>query len=210
MAENKKAFLLYADLIHTVRKMPKDKAGDLFITILSYVNDENPVVDDILIDLVFEPIKQQLKRDLQNWSKIKDKKSEGGKRGMESRWGKKDITIDNIVIKDITPITVNVNDNVNVNESVINDHPLKNSNLFRKPTIPTFETVYESFKRNGGNKDQATKFYDKHNSTGWYLNGSPIVNFNNLIASFISNWNKNEAGKFKTTTDVTNAIIKLK
>ena len=56
MAENKKSFVLYADLIHTVKKMPKEKAGELFLTILSYVNDEQPVVDDMLVDLVFEPI----------------------------------------------------------------------------------------------------------------------------------------------------------
>lgn len=60
MAENKKSFVLYADLIHTVKKMPKEKAGELFLTILSYVNDEQPVVDDMLVDLVFEPIKRQL------------------------------------------------------------------------------------------------------------------------------------------------------
>jgi hypothetical protein len=61
MAENKKGFVLYADLIHTVRKMSKAKAGVLFLTILQYVNDENPVVEDEVIDLVFEPIKRSEK-----------------------------------------------------------------------------------------------------------------------------------------------------
>ena len=46
MAEDKKSFLLYADLIHTVKKLPKEKIGDLFLTILEYVNDTNPIVDD--------------------------------------------------------------------------------------------------------------------------------------------------------------------
>lgn len=81
MAEDKKSFLLYADIIHTVRKMPKDKAGELFLTILSYVNDENPVVDDVIIDLVFEPIKQQLKRDLKKWEDFRKKQSERGSKG---------------------------------------------------------------------------------------------------------------------------------
>jgi hypothetical protein len=56
MAEIKKSFVLYADLIHTVKKYTKDKQGDLFMTILAYVNIGNPVVDDFL-DLVFQAYK---------------------------------------------------------------------------------------------------------------------------------------------------------
>jgi beta-galactosidase beta subunit len=79
--KDKKSFILYADLIHTVVKMPKDKAGELFVTILKYVNDENPVVDDMLVDLTFEPIKQQLKRDLKYWEQVKVNRSNAGKAG---------------------------------------------------------------------------------------------------------------------------------
>ena len=86
MAEEKKGFLLYADLIHVVRKMPKDKAGELFLTILEYVNDENPVVTDMLVDIVFEPIKQQFKRDLAKWENKRNTKSEGGVLGNLKRW----------------------------------------------------------------------------------------------------------------------------
>ena len=81
MAENKKGFVLYADLIHTINKMPSDKAGDLFKHILSYVNDEDPTTDDMLIELVFEPIKQQLKRDLKKYESICNRNSENGKKG---------------------------------------------------------------------------------------------------------------------------------
>ena len=42
MAENKKSFILYCDLIHTIEKMPNEKAGELFKHILMYVNDKNP------------------------------------------------------------------------------------------------------------------------------------------------------------------------
>jgi hypothetical protein len=81
MAEEKQSFLLYADIIHTVRKMPKEKVGELFLTILAYVNDEDPVVDDIMVDLVFEPIKWQLKRDLKKWEAFREKQSNNGKLG---------------------------------------------------------------------------------------------------------------------------------
>ena len=84
MAENKKAFMLYADLIHTVKKMKPAKAGELFVHILEYVNDENPVTDDILIQIAFEPIKQQLKRDLKKYETTCEK----NRKIAEERWAK--------------------------------------------------------------------------------------------------------------------------
>ena len=81
MAENKKSFILYADLIHTVKKMNENDVSDLFIHILEYVNDENPKAKSTLVDLVFEPIKQQLKRDLLKWDQTKIVRAKTGKIG---------------------------------------------------------------------------------------------------------------------------------
>ena len=81
MAKDKKSFLLYCDLIHTVKQLPDDKAGELFKHILSYVNDENPITDDLVTNISFEPIKQQLKRDLKKYESICDRNSSNGKLG---------------------------------------------------------------------------------------------------------------------------------
>jgi hypothetical protein len=81
MAEGKKSFLLYADLIHTIKQLPDDKAGLLFKHILSYVNDENPVSDDLIVNIGFEPIKQSLKRDLEKYGRIKERNSLNGSKG---------------------------------------------------------------------------------------------------------------------------------
>lgn len=70
-------------------------------------------------------------------------------------------------------------------------HTLLNSNLFRAPVIPTYEIVKAAFLKNGGNEIMALKFFEKHESTGWYLNNSPIVNFNTLIPGCISAWGNN-------------------
>ena len=78
MAKDKKSFLLYTDLKHTVKQLPDDVAGRLFKHLLSYVNDENPVTDELLVNISFEPIKQGLKRDLKKWEETKDQKSEAG------------------------------------------------------------------------------------------------------------------------------------
>jgi hypothetical protein len=114
MAEDKKSFVLYADLIHTVSKMPSDKAGELFKHILSYVNDEDPVTEDLIIQLTFEPIKQQLKRDLVKYEKKKTQWSEAGKRSAEARKAKKNERTLTDVEKRSTDLTVSVNDSVNV------------------------------------------------------------------------------------------------
>jgi len=81
VAENKKGFVLYADLIYTIEKMPIEKAGELFLHILNYVNDKNPVSEDLIINLTFEPIKQQLKRDLKKWEKTTTERSKSGHLG---------------------------------------------------------------------------------------------------------------------------------
>jgi hypothetical protein len=86
MAENKKSFVLYCDLIHTIEKMPNDKAGLLFKHLLRYVNDQNPIIDDLLIEIAFEPIKRQLKRDLESWEESLIKKGDGGALGNLKRW----------------------------------------------------------------------------------------------------------------------------
>jgi hypothetical protein len=81
MAEGKKGFVLYTDLIHTVQKMPMDKRGELLTIILEYVNDLNPKTDDLIVDLVFEPIKRQMKRDLLKYEDRADRSRENGKLG---------------------------------------------------------------------------------------------------------------------------------
>jgi hypothetical protein len=67
MAENKKSVLLYCDIIHTVEELSDEEAGKLFKHYLRYVNDLNPEPPDKLTKVVFEPIRQHLKRDLKNW-----------------------------------------------------------------------------------------------------------------------------------------------
>ena len=117
MAENKKSFLLYCDLIHTVQKLNDDQAGKLFKHVLEYVNDLNPQTDDILLQVCFEPIKQNLKRDLKTYEKMCKKRSDAGKKGMAKRWGKDNK--DNKCYKPITKITDNDNDNDNDNDKDI-------------------------------------------------------------------------------------------
>lgn len=81
MAENKKSFLLYTDVHFTVKKLTDEQAGILFKHILSYVNDENPTMDNLLLEIAFEPIKQSLKRDLKRYETICKRNHDNGLKG---------------------------------------------------------------------------------------------------------------------------------
>jgi len=85
MATDKKSFVLYTELIHTVNLLSDEKAGKLIKHLLAYVNDLDPVASDDVVALVFEPIKQQLKRDLNRYEKIKIARVEAGRNGGKSK-----------------------------------------------------------------------------------------------------------------------------
>lgn len=115
MAKDKKGFILYADQKAIFDQLPNEKAGELIKFIFSYVNDENPQTDDLIIKLGFTPIQQQLKRDLVKYEETKEKRSEAGKAGANKRW--QNVAEDSKRIKGIAKIAVN--DNVNVKDKVI-------------------------------------------------------------------------------------------
>lgn len=133
MAENKKSIIIYCDLIHTINELSDEEAGKVFKHLLSYVNDLNPEPPDRLTQIVFEPIKQQLKRDLKTWEKKKGSRSMAGKIGglasAEARVKQKQAIVEfasNIQAKASKAndgqanqaVTDNVNVNVNVNGNV--------------------------------------------------------------------------------------------
>lgn len=88
MAKDKKSFILYTDLIHVVEKLViKDRenktnyGGELFLHILKYVNDLEPIAVDFIIEMAFEPIRLSLKRDLTKYSQYIEKQRVNGKKG---------------------------------------------------------------------------------------------------------------------------------
>jgi hypothetical protein len=81
MAANKKSFVLYTDQRSYFDKLNDQEAGQLIKHIFSYVNDENPNAIDRIIDLSFEPIKLQLKRDLVKYESISNRNKSNGKLG---------------------------------------------------------------------------------------------------------------------------------
>jgi len=118
MAKDKKSFILYVDQKDLWNKLPDEIAGQLIKHIYSYVSDENPKSNDLIVEIAFEPIKQQLKRDLKLFEEKRVKRSEAGMAGANKRW--QEIANDSKRISSIAKIAdnVNVNDNVNVIDNI--------------------------------------------------------------------------------------------
>jgi uncharacterized protein YdaU (DUF1376 family) len=122
MAENKKSFVLYADLIKNIEHLTNEEKGILFNHLLEYVNDKKPILEDRLILTAWKPIEAQLKRDLVKFEEVKQKRSEAGKRSAELRALKSDeqdptnsTSVESVQQTSTNP-TDNVSDNVNVND----------------------------------------------------------------------------------------------
>lgn len=91
---------------------------------------------------------------------------------------------------------------IEVTTPVLKQEPapdLKNSNLFKKPNIPTWQQVLETFVMAGGTEEMAKSFFQKHEGTGWFINSSPITNYVALAQKFIQTWKSNEESRGKKT-----------
>jgi hypothetical protein len=162
MAENKKSFVLYTDSQGLVNQLPDEVAGRLLKHIYSYVNDENPVSDELLLNIAFEPIKMQLKRDLVKWENQIEQRKQAGKRSAEQRAltksNERSVPLNE---KQRNPtVNDNVSVNVNVNDNVIN----KRVNKFTAPTLLEVQTY---FIENGFNKDLAKRAFDYYDVANW-------------------------------------------
>lgn len=133
MATDKKGFILYADQKELFDQLPNEKAGELIKHIFSYVNDEDPQTEDLLIKLAFTPIKQQLKRDLKKFEEVREKRSEAGKKSAEMRKQKatKSTSVKSVE-QTLTKATVKDNDNVTVKDNV--KDIIKNAKAFKTQT----------------------------------------------------------------------------
>jgi len=131
MAENKKSFVLYTDSQGLVNQLPDDVAGRLFKHIYAYVNDEQPITEELLLNIAFEPIKMQLKRDLTKWKTQLEQRKQAGLKSAEVR--KRNATKTN-------ERSISSTDNVNVNVNDINKDSKANLEIrslaFKNSLIP--------------------------------------------------------------------------
>ena len=179
MAKDKKSFILYVDQKDLFNKLPDEIAGKLIKHIYSYVSDENPESEDLIVNIAFEPIKQQLKRDLKLFEEKRVKRSEAGLAGANKRW--QPIANDSKRINDIAKIADNVNDN----DSVISKDIYRSfahlsisvdevDKLLEKYSINQIDETLDAIENYKGNKKYvslyltATKWLSKNASSDTY------------------------------------------
>jgi hypothetical protein len=161
MAKDKKSFLLYADQQSVFKQLPDEIAGQLIKHIFSYVNDENPITDNLIINIAFEPIKLQLKRDLQKYESIRERNSANAR----MRW---DAVALSGIPKD-TKNAVNVNDNGNDNVK---------SKVFKPPTLEELKTEFPNL--------DAQRFHDFYSSKGWMIGKNKMKDWKAAARNWLS------------------------
>jgi len=145
MAKDKTSFILYSDLIGVVKKLVlKDRdegtnyGGELFLHILEYVNDNNPIPINFIVDMAFEPIKLTLKRDLVKYETYISKQKENGSKGGRPKKETQKTQPFLEEPKKADSVSDSVSDSVNVNDSeiLLKKEPKKNNLFdFRKSLI---------------------------------------------------------------------------
>tara|TARA_R100001440_G_scaffold23689_1_gene38603 strand:+ start:22464 stop:23084 length:621 start_codon:yes stop_codon:yes gene_type:complete len=152
MAKDKKSFILYCDYIHTFSELPDEFAGKLIKHIFEYVNDKNPQSDDWILKSAFNPIKQQLKRDLKKYEKIQERNRANGSLGGRPKKTQKNLK--NPVGYFGNPENPEKPDTVTVNDNdiyIINKKINSILQRFSETSYQQNEIIYKT------NKDELTK-----------------------------------------------------
>ena len=82
--KDKESFVLYRNQKQIFDALNDEQAGRLIKYIFEYVNDEDPVIEDPLLNIAFIPIKDSLKKDLKKWIEMRDRNVANARK----RWGK--------------------------------------------------------------------------------------------------------------------------
>ena len=181
MAKDKKSFILYCDQQGLFNKLPDEIAGKLIKHIFAYVNDEDPIASDLLLEIAFEPIKLQLKRDLRKYDDYIDKQRlNGAKGGRPSKPTETQIT---------QPFFQEPKkaDNVNGNEND-NDNAT-NKKGFVKPTI---EQLKEYMSEQGMN-DIAENWLNHYEANGWMVGKNKMKDWKASVRTWKTNQKNNSA-----------------
>jgi len=156
MAKDKKSFLLYCDIIHTVEQLTDEQAGSLFKHILQYVNDKEPCSESIITKIAFEPIKQSLKRDLDRYDSICKRNSDNAKK----RW---DATASDRIPNDTK--------NADSDSDRDSDKDIKSIKEAKRILPPTKDECIDLFKTNNYSTSEAVSFFHYWESMNWTRKG---------------------------------------
>lgn len=191
MAEGKKSFIAYSDWKATFDELSDEDAGRLIKHIFAYVNDENPVTDNVLIRVAFAQFKQTLKRDLVKWNEQLQQRRDAGKRSAEKRAleksNERSTVVESRQRNSTDSVSVSVSDNVNDN---VSEKEKKNKERANKFAPPTQLEVISYFLEKGYTQESACKAFDYYDVANWTdSKGTKIKNWKQKM---IAVWFKEE------------------
>ena len=179
MAKDKTSFILYCDQQGLFNKLPDEIAGKLIKHIFAYVNDEDPIASDLLLEIAFEPIKLQLKRDLRKYDDYIDKQRlNGAKGGRPSKPTETQIT---------QPFFQEPKKADNVNVTATDN--ATNKKGFVKPTI---EQLKEYMSEQGMN-DIAENWLNHYEANGWMVGKVKMKDWKASVRTWKTNQKNNSA-----------------
>ena len=183
----RESIIMYDSWGLLIRELPEAQAAELCKMIFAYsFCDEEPVSSDPAINAMFAMIREKLDEDAEAWAETKRRRSEGGKKGMESRWHNSVISNDNSVITNhnsvkevITPITVSES----VSVSVSNKDKEKDKRESRRFTPPSLQEVSEYVREKGYHVDPQA-FIDFYTSKGWKVGNQTMKDWRAAIRTW--------------------------
>lgn len=182
--KNKKSVLLYCDIIHTVEKLDDKTAGLLFKHYLRYINDLNPETDNLLVEISFEPMKQNLKRDLKKWEVRAERSRSNGSLGGRPKKIEEPKITQQVILKPRKPVKDTVT--VTVKDKVINKEE-------------KFLSLFNELKSNkyGKSNFKVLSKTDKNNLK--QLSNYTLKDFKTVISVMLgSEWAKNTGNQTPT------------
>jgi len=196
----KGSFLLKKNIISIVKKLPIEKAGELFIHILEHENGMNPIAGDMVIDVAFESIRIDLEDNKARYENTVMRNRENGAKGgrpekpinplgfkknetVKSEPKKADIDNDKVLSVDNTEIIKS--DNVS-QENNISEILEVGKSIGRKKFIPpTLQQITDYIKENDYNVS-AYKFLNYYQSNGWKVGKNPMKDWQAAVRSWNS------------------------
>lgn len=171
--------LLFTSLKEPVDALTDEQAGQLFKAILSYQSGDDVALDGLL-NVVFLQIKQQLDYNNEKYVATCKKRSDAGKKGMLSRWGKTDNTDNNVITNDNIVTSVITGDNKNNYNDNDNDNDIKKTKRFVPPSVDDVAAYCK--ERNNG--IDAKAFVDFYESKGWMIGKNKMKNWQSAVRTW--------------------------
>jgi hypothetical protein len=135
MAEGKNTIVFYRDWKDIFESLQDKDCAALIRHIFRYVNDENPETDNEVVNAVFIPIRNTLKRDLKKWETICERNKINGSKGGRPKNPKEPIKPSGLSGNPNKPKKPDSDSDIDIDKEVnnnINIYYLKNRDYLKK------------------------------------------------------------------------------